>query len=167
MARHGAAQSVDVVGVEVGEHHGVEGGDTEIGQAAVDQRGVGACVDEDGPVRAAAQHDGVTLADVADDDPPTVGWPGQRAGRKQRRRDDQRRAEGEHRVGRDPRRQRASGEEHGRVRAPRSSAPGAPSGQGSVPPGTSANRRAICAMAMVGSTPAHARSSARGSTAPR
>ena len=84
-----AAQPVDVVGVEVGEHDGVEGGDPEAGQAAVDQRRVGAGVDEDRPVRAAAQHDGVALADVADDDAPPVGRPGEHAGRDQRCRDDE------------------------------------------------------------------------------
>ena len=64
------AEPVDVVGVEVGEHHGVERGDAEVAQAAVDQGRVGAGVDEHRPVRAAAQHDGVALADVADDDAP-------------------------------------------------------------------------------------------------
>ena len=61
----GAAEPVDVVGVEVGEDDGVEGRDPQAAQAAVDQRRVGAGVDEDRPVRAAAQDDGVTLADVA------------------------------------------------------------------------------------------------------
>ena len=109
----GATEPVDVVGVEVGEHDGVEGGDAEVGQAAVDQWRVGAGVDEDRAVRAAAQHDGVALADVADDDPPAVGRPGERAGRHERCRDDERGAEGEHRVGRDPGGQRPAGEQHG------------------------------------------------------
>ena len=109
----GTAQPVDVVGVEVGEDDGVERGDAEVAQAAVDQGRVGAGVDEDGSVRAAAQHDGVALADVADDDPPAVGRPGHRAGRDERGGEDQRGAEGEHRVGRDPGGQRAAGEQHG------------------------------------------------------
>ena len=46
------------------------------------------------------------------------------------------------------------------MRAASSRAPGAPSGQGSVPPGTSANRRATWAMTWVGTTPAHATSAA-------
>ena len=60
-----------MVGVEVGEDHGVEGVDAELAQAAVDQRRVGAGVDEDGTVRTAAQHDGVALADVAARRPAT------------------------------------------------------------------------------------------------
>ena len=52
-----------------------------------------------------------------------------------------------------------------RPSAARSRAPGAPSGHGSVPPGTRANTRASCAIAVVGTTPAHATSSApRGHT---
>ena len=61
-----------MVGVEVGEHDGVEGGDAEVAQAAVDQRRVGTGVDEHGAVRAAAQDDGVALPDVADHDPPPL-----------------------------------------------------------------------------------------------
>ena len=102
-----------MVGVEVGEHDGVEGVDPEVAQAAVDQGRVGAGVDEDRPVRPAAQHDGVALADVADDDPPAVGRPGDRAGRDERGGEDQRGADGQHGMGRDPGGERAAGEQHG------------------------------------------------------
>jgi hypothetical protein len=65
-----AGDAPDVVGVEVREHDQVERLDAPAAEAAVDERGVGAGVDEHGTAVAAAQEHGVALTDVALDDRP-------------------------------------------------------------------------------------------------
>ena len=73
---------------------------------------------------------------------------------RQRRGHEHRRPDRERRVRRDPADQRPAGEPaEERWAGPGRANPASPSGQGIVPPGTAANRRATCAMPVVGTDP--------------
>lgn len=71
-----AGQAGHVVGVEVAQDDEVERVHAQVLEAAVDGRGVGACVDEHGRRRAAAGDQGAALADVAGHGQPSRRRPG-------------------------------------------------------------------------------------------
>ena len=70
-----AGQPLDVVGVEVREHHEGHPADAEVAQTAVDRVRVGPGIDDHRGRRAGGQHHGVPLTDVADDRDPTRRRP--------------------------------------------------------------------------------------------
>ncbi len=84
-------QPVHVVGVEVGEHQDRDGADAEPAQAGVDRGRVRTGVDHGGAVPGDAEHQGVTLTDVAGDHHPSRGRP---AGRRERDQDQDAEARG-------------------------------------------------------------------------
>ena len=108
-AQH-ARQPLDVVGVEVREHHERDGRDTQVAQAAVDGDRVRAGVHHDGGTRPGRHDQPVALPDVARDQQPARRRPPLPGQRRQTRPRHHQHADGHRRARRGPSQQGRRGD---------------------------------------------------------